>query len=144
MKTTAGKTAKQNVVKLEHQLKDLGEIIKYAEQYKTTRPYYLNYKKAKHPDAYFQKYESQLILYGGAKRMLEQAGIDLKTLNIEKLRTKYGELVKQKTELTSTYKTCQKDVRDLNKKLQVFQEYFSPYISNKKGKLQEKEKNQIL
>ena len=71
LKTTAEKTAKQSVVKLEHQLKDLGEIIKYAEQYKTTRPYYLNYKKAKNPDAYFEKYESQLILYGGAKRMLE-------------------------------------------------------------------------
>ena len=144
LKTTAAKTAKQSVVRLEHQLKNLSEIIKYAEQYKITRPYYLNYKKAKNPDAYFQKYESQLILYGGAKRMLEQAGIDLKTLNIEKLKTKYEELAKQKTELTSTYKTCEKEVRYLNKKLQVFQEYFSPYISNKKEKLQEKEKNQIL
>ena len=144
LKTTAGKTAKQNVVKLEHQLKDLGEIIKYAEQYKTTRPYYLNYKKVKHPDAYFQKYESQLILYGGAKHMLEQAGIDLKTLNIEKLKTKYEELIKQKVELTSTYKTWEKDVRDLNKKLRVFQQYFSPRIFNKKEKLQEKEKNQTL
>ncbi len=145
LKTTAGKTAKQSVVKLEHRLKDLGEIIKYAEQYKTTRPYYLNYKKAKHPDAYFQKYESQLILYGGAKRMLEQAGIDLKTLNIEKLKTKYEELVKQKTELTSTYKTCEKEVRDLSKKFKILQQYFSPSISNKKEeKLQEKENSQTL
>ena len=124
LKITAGKITKQSVVKLEHQLKDLGEIIKYAEQYKTTRPYYLNYKKAKHPEAYFQKYESQLILYGGAKHMLEQAGIALKTLNIEKLKTKYEELTKQKTELTSTYKICEKEVRELSKKLKTLQQYF--------------------
>ena len=145
LKTTAAKTAKQSVVKLEHQLKNLGEIIKYAEQYKTTRPYYLNYKKAKHPDTYFQKYESQLILYGGAKRMLEQSSIDLKTLNIEKLRTKYEELAKQKTELTSTYKTCEKDVRELNKKLKTLQQYFNQTPSSQIEQKQPKqEKNQIL
>lgn len=145
LKTTAGKTAKQSVVKLEHQLKDLGEIIKYAEQYKTTAPYHLNYKKAKHPDAYFQKYESQLILYGGAKRMLEQAGIDLKTLNIEKLKTKYEELSKQKTELTFTYKTCEKEARDLSKTLKTLQQYFNQTPSSKIEQKQPKqEKSHIL
>ena len=144
LKTTAGKTAKQSVVKLEHRLKDLGEIIKYAEQYKTTRPYYLNYKKVKHSDAYFQKYESQLILYGGAKRMLEQAGIDLKTLNIEKLKTKYEELVKQKTEFTSTYKIYKKDVRELSKKLKTLQQYFRQTPSSEiEQKQLKQEKNQI-
>ena len=34
VKTEAGKSAKQSVVKLEHHMKDLAEIIKYAEQYK--------------------------------------------------------------------------------------------------------------
>ena len=59
-------------------IKDLAEIIKYAEQYKANKAYHIAYKKSKNPDAYFRKHESQIILYGGAKRMLEQAGIPLK------------------------------------------------------------------
>ena len=45
VKTEAGKSAKQSVVKLEHRMKDLAEIIKYAEQYKTNRSYHIAYKK---------------------------------------------------------------------------------------------------
>ena len=73
VKTEAGKSAKQSVVELEHRIKDLAEIIKYTHQYKANRSYHIGYKKAKNPDAYFRRYESQIILYGGARRMLEQA-----------------------------------------------------------------------
>lgn len=38
VKTEARKSAKQSVVELEHRIKDLAEIIKYAQQYKTTAP----------------------------------------------------------------------------------------------------------
>ena len=41
----------------------------YEEMYKLIR----SVVKAKNPDAYFRRYESQIILYGGARRMLEQA-----------------------------------------------------------------------
>ena len=76
-------------------MKNLAEIIKYAEQYKDNRSYHIAYKKAKNPDAYFRRYESQIILYGGARRMLEQAGINLKGLNVDKLKAEYQELMKQ-------------------------------------------------
>ena len=67
--------------------------------------------------------------------MLQQAEIDLKTLNIEKLRTKYEFLTK----------LAKKEVRDLNQKFKILQQYFSPSISNKKEeKLQEKENTQTL
>ena len=42
--TETGKSAKQSVVKLGHHMKDLAEIIKYAEQYKTNRSYHIAYK----------------------------------------------------------------------------------------------------
>ena len=79
-------------MELEHRIKDLGEIIKYAKQYLANRSYHIGYKKAKNPDAYFRRYESQIILYSGAKRMLEQAGINLKSLNLNKLKSEYDEL----------------------------------------------------
>ena len=123
VKTEAGKSANQSVVELEHRMKDLAEIIKYAEQYKENRSYHIAYKKSKNPDAYFRRYESQIILYGGARRMLEQAGIKLKGLNVDKLRAEYQELLQQKNELTSTYKNCEKEIRALNRKLENLNQY---------------------
>ena len=123
VKTEAGKSAKQSVVELEHRIKDLAEIIKYAQQYKDNRSYHIGYKKAKNPDAYLRRYESQIILYGGARRMLEQAGINIKSLNVDKLKAEYQELMKQKSELTSTYKDCEKEVHELNRKLENLNQY---------------------
>ena len=123
VKTEAGKSAKQSVVELEHHIKDLAEIIKYAEQYKANRSYHIAYKKSKNPDAYFRRYESNLILYGGARRMLEQAGIKLKGLNIGKLKAEYQTLETQKKELTATYKSCEKEVRDLKRKQENLDRY---------------------
>ena len=85
--------------------------------------YHIGYKKAKNPDAYFRRYESQIILYGGARRMLEQAGINLKGLNVDKLKAEYQELMKQKSKLTSTYKDCEKEVRELNRNLENLNQY---------------------
>lgn len=94
VKTEAGKSAKQSVVELEHRIKDLAEIIKYIST-KTTAPIISATKKTKNPDTYFRRYESQIILYGGARRMLEQADINLKGLNVDKLKAEYQELMKQ-------------------------------------------------
>ena len=55
--------------------------------------------------------------------MLEQSGINLKSLNIGKLKNEYQELTRQKNELTSTYKTYEKEVRELNRKLDNLNQY---------------------
>lgn len=55
--------------------------------------------------------------------MLEQAGINLKSLNVDKLKSEYQELTKQKDDLTSTYKTFEKEVRELSRKLDTHNQY---------------------
>ena len=144
VKTEAGKSAKQNVVKLEHHMKDLAEIIKYAEQYKTNRSYHIAYKKSKNPDAYSRRYESQLTLYGGARRVLEQTGINLKGLNVDKLKAEYQELMKQKNELTSTYKNCEKEVQSLNRKLENLNQYLGQTQPDFTSAQSRKKNNPIL
>ena len=76
--SATGKEAKRTVRKLENRIKDLAEIIQYAEQYKTNKPYNIAYKKSKNPDEYFRKHERQITLYGSAGRMLEQPDRDNK------------------------------------------------------------------
>ena len=55
--------------------------------------------------------------------MLEQAGISLKGLNIDKLKAEYQELTAQKKELTATYKNCEKELKALNRKLENLNHY---------------------
>ncbi len=144
IKTEAGKSAKQSVVELEHRMKDLAEIIKYAEQYKANHFYHIGYKKSKNPDAYFRRYESQIILYGGARRMLEQAGINLKSLNIDKLKSEYHELSRQKNELAATYKNCEKEVKELNRKLENLNRYLGRETNTTLTSAQQERKNHSL
>ena len=59
----------------------------------------------------------------GARRMLEQVDINLKGLNVDKLKAELEELTKQKNELTSTYKNCEKEVRDLKRKQENLNQY---------------------
>ena len=134
--SATGKEAKQTVRKLENRIKDLAEIIKYAEQYKANKSYHIAYKKSKNPDAYFRKYESQIILYGGARRMLEQAGISLKGLNIDKLKAEYQALTAQKKELTATYKNSKKELKSLNRKLENLNQYLGRTEPTKKAQEQ--------
>ena len=53
VKTEAGKSAKQSVVELEHRMKDLAEIIKYAEQYKDNRSYSYCLQESQEPGRLF-------------------------------------------------------------------------------------------
>ena len=120
-------------------------MIIYTEQYRANRSYHISYKKAKNPDTYFRRYESQIILYGGARRMLEQADINLKSLNIDKLKSEYQELTRQKNELTSTYKTYEKEVRELSRKLDNLNQYLGRDTTFAlSSEQQDKSKNQIL
>ena len=144
VKNEAGKSAKQSVVELEHRMKNLAEIIKYAEQYKDNRSYHIAYKKAKNPDAYFRRYESQIILYGGARRVLEQAGIKLKGLNVDKLQAEYQALETQKKELPTTYKSCEKEVWNLKRKQENLNRYLGRTQTDPVQEQQTKNKNHSL
>ena len=77
--------------------------------------------------------------------MLEQAGINLKGLNVDKLKAELQELTKRKNELTSTYKNCEKEVRDLKRKQENLNQYLGRTTPSDAAQEQpEKTKNQSL
>ena len=122
-KFALAKTARQSLVETEHQLKDLGQVLKYAEQYKTNHIYHVRYQKSKDRDAYFRRHESELILHDGAENMLKRFGINPKTVDVEKLRSDYNALYSKKQELQKTYKAAEKESADLNRKLDNLNQY---------------------
>ncbi len=74
-------------------------------------------------DAYLRRHETELILHDGAENMLKRFGIDLKTLDVEKLRSDYNALYSKKQTLQKTYKSTEKETADLNRKLDNLNQY---------------------
>ena len=122
-KSTLAKAARQSLVETEHQLKDLGQVLKYAEQYKTNHIYHVRYQKSKDRDAYFRRHESELILHDGAENMLKRFGINPKTVDVEKLRSDYNVLYSKKQELQKTYKSAEKEADSLSRNLDNLNQY---------------------
>ena len=131
-------TAKNKLRQIEKRVKTLLEIMKYAEQYQSTLSIYQSYKKARNPEAFLQKHESEIILHGGAKRMLEQAGITIKNLNVQKLKAELSMLEKQRGELAATYKGLAKNEKELQKQMQKLKEYLRAEREEKHERKQEK------
>ncbi len=123
-KSALAKTARESLVETERQLKDLGQVLKYAEQYKANHIYHVRYKKSKDKDAYLRRHETELILHDGAENMLKRFGIDAKNLDVEKLRSNYNALYSKKQTLQKTYKSAEKETADLNRKLDNLNQYF--------------------
>ncbi len=122
-KSTLAKTARESLVETEHQLKDLGQVLKYAKQYKTNRIYHIRYQKSKDKDRYFRQHETELILHDGAENMLKRLGIDTKNLDVEKLQSDYNSLYSKKQALQKTYKCAEREIADLNRKLDNLNQY---------------------
>ena len=73
-----------------------------------------------------------------------QKSISLKGLNVDKLKAEYQKLMKQKSELTSTYKNCEKEVRELKRKQENLNQYLGRTQPDPAQEQQEKSKNQTL
>lgn len=124
-KSTAVKAARKSLVQMEHGLKDSGQVLKYAEQYKANHIYHIRYQKSKDRDRYFRQHESELILHDGAENMLKRFGINPKTVDVETLREEYNALYSKKQFLQKSIKTTEKETLDLNRKLTDLNQYLN-------------------
>ena len=124
-KSTLAKTARESLVETERQLKDFGQVLKYAEQYKTNHIYHVRYQKSKDKDAYLRRHETELILHDGAENMLKRFGINPKNIDVEKLRSDYNALYSKKQALQKTYKAAEKETANLNRKLDTLNQYLA-------------------
>lgn len=70
--------------------------------------------------------------------------IKLKGLNVDKLQAEYQALETQKKELTATYKSCEKEVRDLKRKQENLNRYLGRTQTDPVQEQQTKNKNHSL
>ncbi len=122
-KNAVAKTVRNEMVELEHEMKNKAEILKYAKQYMANRKYQRGYEKAKDQDAYFRNHETQIILFGGAENMLKRYGIKTTYLDVEKMQAKYDAMAAQKAKLKKTYQTVEKEAAEADKQLKNIRQY---------------------
>ena len=122
-KTTEAKTARTELVELEHQMKKVSELLLYTEQYRDNKPFQEKYKKSKDPDRYLRMHETQLILYDGAERMLLKMGLDPKSVNADEIRADYESMQARKSTLERTYKSAEKEAKALQQKMANVEQY---------------------
>ena len=134
------KSSKSTIVALEKKLRGLAELLNYANQYTENRPYQEKYLKAKNKEAVWRKYEMQLTLYGGAKNMLMKSGIRPKDLDVKKMNQDYQNLFKQKSELSASYKSVEKELKEL----QLFQQNLQKYLDHDKQNIVVKERQEPM
>ncbi|MEG0154910.1 MAG: relaxase/mobilization nuclease domain-containing protein [Lachnospiraceae bacterium] len=117
------KSANNSIVSLEYQILEMAETIKYAEQYRENKPFNDRYENAKDQDKFLRKYESKIILYGGAERMLQRKGFTPTTSNISTLKSAYQNLLAQKRSLSSMQKSSQNEIKELEQIKKNMEQY---------------------
>lgn len=127
------KAANGSIVLLEGQIRDIAETIKYAEQYRENKPFNERYEHAKDQDKFLRKYESHLILFDGAKRMLQRKGTDLGHLNLSKMKATYQELLDKKKDLTARHTTAQSETKQLEQIRKNMAQYLELYPKTDQG-----------
>ncbi len=127
--TSTLKVTKDHLLQTERQLKELGEILKYAEQYKANHIYHVRYQKSKNREEYFRSHEMELLLHDGAETMLKRYGIDFKSVNPDALKAHYNTLYSQKERLRRSYKQTQSKITELNQNLDNIRQYLNKSAS---------------
>lgn len=84
---------------------------------------FIKYENAKDQDRFLRKYESRIILFAGAERMLQRKGIDTRHMKLEHLRKQYRDLISQKEKLAIQQKSTSADFKELEQIKQNMEEY---------------------
>ena len=127
-KTAEAKSARSELVELEHEMKKVAELLLYAEQYLDNKPYQDKYEKSKDPDRYLRMHETQLILYDGAERMLQKMELDPKSVNAAEIRADYEAMQAHKAILEKTYKSAENELQSLQQKMANVEQFIGQSI----------------
>ena len=79
------KTARKATVSFDKQLKDAGEILRYARQYSEKHKYEVAYEKSKEPERYYRDHREDIQLAWGARTGLESLGLNPATLKLSEI-----------------------------------------------------------
>ena len=108
---------------LDKEMRSIAKIISYAEQYQANLPYKRRYEKAKDPEGYFQRHETEISLCDGASYLLKKESVDPDKISPTSLRSTYSELKARKQAALEEYNLRSADIKELEKLTATLEDY---------------------
>ena len=109
------KTGKKTTVSLDKELKQAGEILRYARQYAEKKKYEAAYDKSKDPERYYRAHHNDIRLAIGAREVLNSYGINASAINLPGLEADFVRLTADRERSLSSYKNAEKECENLKK-----------------------------
>lgn len=107
----------------EKQMRELTDVIRYAEQYKENEVYNYRYKKSPNPDKYMREHEQQLLLYAHAVQNLKKRKYKPEETDPDELKNRLTDLEIECDDLRADLKERQADNKQLKHDLEKLKEY---------------------
>lgn len=118
------KTSRQSLVALEKKMKPASEILHYAEIYTTNLRYHNALKRSKDPDRYYREHDAQINLFNAAEHVLKDIyHINTDKLDFHHIQESYQLMEDKKEALTSSWKTSEQELKELQSQLKNLQKY---------------------
>lgn len=104
---------RKDIRKIESELMDLSEKIKFTQNYKKNAHVYYESKRAKDPAAYAREHEDQLVLFRASEIYFKRKQMNPKELNLADLFEKYRELSAEKVEQDKKSNLLKQEIKEL-------------------------------
>lgn len=112
------------IVSVDKEKKVLAEQLHYLKVYIENKPADDAYHKAKNPDDYLRRNESRLILFNGAKTILERYQLNPDEISVEDLEKRLSELEQTKSAASGEVLKLKEQLKDLTARQKTLEEFF--------------------
>lgn len=105
---------RRSVKKLENELLDLSEKIKFTQNYKKYKPVYEQSKRMNNKDEFLRAYQDEIVLYRASSMYFERNQIEPNAMNLGELFERYRIAKQEKIEMDKVSKSIHKEISELN------------------------------
>lgn len=115
-----GKTAEysmyqKDIKKIDMELMELSEKIKFTQNYKKNARVFYESKRAKNPAEYARQHEDEIVLFKASEIYFKRKQLNPKDMNLSDLFERYKELKAEKSELYEKSNSLKKQVDELDR-----------------------------
>ncbi len=104
---------KKDIRKIESELMDLSEKIKFTQNYKKNAHVYYESRRAKDPAAYAREHEDQIVLFKASEIYFKRKQLNPKELNLAEMFERYRQLNAEKAELDKRSNSLKREIKEL-------------------------------
>lgn len=104
---------RKDIRKIESELMDLSEKIKFTQNYKKNAHVFYESRRAKDPAAYAREHEDQIVLFKASEIYFNRKQLNPKELNLAEMFERYRQLNAEKAELDKRSNSLKREIKEL-------------------------------